>query len=133
MRQDEDRALDAFRSQLFLVYLGKYGLAALTVWAFLYGCAVLALRGALGLQRDDLAWGLASLPVALAPAVWLAVRRLPSPAAVRAVLDRHARAGGLLMAGAECPIGGWQDELPELNLPAVRWRSQRSWGLFAAG
>jgi hypothetical protein len=133
MTRDEERSVQQFRGRVGLLYLLKYGLAALTAWAFLYGTAVLALRAAVGLPRLDLAWGLASLPLALAPAAWLAWRRLPSAAAVRALLDRHGRCGGLLMAGAEQPIGEWQERLPEVRQPALRWRGERSWGLFVAG
>src|SRR5581483_10099830 len=101
MTRDEERSIQQFRGRLGLLYLLKYGLVALTAWAFLYGTAVLALRGALGLDRMDLLWGLTSLPLALLPAAYLAYRRLPTAAAVRALLDRHGRLGGLLMVGAE--------------------------------
>src|ERR1700709_2741562 len=107
MKANEGRAIAEFRQTLAAVYLLRYGLAALTVWAFVYGIAVLALRGATGLSRIELLWGLASLPVALVPAVWRALRRLPSRDRVRAVLDHHGRCGGLLMAGAEQPLGRW--------------------------
>src|SRR5690242_19385764 len=100
MDHTEDRTIADFRRALASLYLLRYTLAALTLWAFVYGTAVLALRGAVGLSRLDLLWGLASLPAALVPAVVLALRRLPSAVAVRAVLDQHGRCGGLLMAGA---------------------------------
>ncbi len=132
MTSEELHAVERFRGRLALLYLLKYGLVALTVWAFLYGTAVLALRGALGLERLDLLWGFASLPLALIPAAYLAYRQLPSAAAVRALLDRHGRLGGLLMAGAEQPIGEWQEQLPEVRHPPLRWRGERSWALLAA-
>src|SRR5947209_4972753 len=131
MKTNDARAIAEFRQTLAAVYLLRYGLAALTVWAFVYGTAVLALRGAVGLSRLDLLWGLASLPVAIGPAVWLAWRRLPSLAAVRAVLDQHSQAGGLLMAGAEFPLGGWAARLPEVRAPRLRWRNRKVWSLFA--
>ena len=52
-------------------------LPALTVWAFLYGTHALVLRAALGASRFSLLWGLATLPLALVPALMLAWRRLP--------------------------------------------------------
>jgi len=131
MRRDEDRAIDSFRANLAILYLLKYGLAALTVWAFLYGTAVLALRGAVGLESPDLLWGLATLPLALAPAVVIAFRRLPSRDSIRSVIDRHAHCGGLLMAGAEHSTAEWEESLPELRLPGLRWRSRRSWVLLS--
>ncbi len=126
----EHRTIANFRQALASLYLLRYGLAALTIWAFVYGTAVLALRGAVGLPRLELLWGLASVPLALLPAVWLALRRLPSVTAVRAVLDQHGRYGGLLMAGAEHSLGEWHDSLPGVRLPRLRWRNRGSWGLF---
>lgn len=131
MTQDEDRSIEQFRERLGLLLLLKYGLAALTMWTFLYGTVVLALRGATALDRLDLLWGLASLPVALLPAAWLAWRRLPAVPAIRALLDRHARCGGLLMTEAEQPIGEWKKEVPEVRQPDLQWRGGRSWGLLA--
>lgn len=133
MTQDEDRSIGQFRTHLGLLYGLKYSLIALTVWAFAYGTAVLALRGALQMDRMNLLWGLASIPLALLPAWYLAWRRLPTPAAVRALLDRHGRLGGLLMTGAEQPIGAWQESVPAVRAPGLRWRGERSWGLLAAG
>ena len=51
--------IDSFRRRLALWLLLKYALAGLTLFAFLWGTAVLALRGALGVERLDLLWGLA--------------------------------------------------------------------------
>ena len=112
MKNNEERAIADFRRRVAWLYLIRHGLVALTLWAFVYGTAVLALRGAVGLSRLDLLWGLLSLPLALVPAVLLAMRRLPSVTAVRAVLDQHGRCGGLLMAGAEFHLGGWSASLP---------------------
>ena len=133
MKQSDDLAIEQLRQQLGGLYLLKYALTALTVWAFLYGTAVLALRGAVGMDRLTLVWGLASLPLALAPAVVLALRRMPSTRALRAVIDRHSRCGGLLMAGEEQPLDGWQSSLPTLRLPPIRYRGGSAWGLFAGG
>jgi hypothetical protein len=131
MMDNEDRVIAEFRRALASLYLLRSTLVALTLWAFLYGTAVLALRGAVGLSRLDLLWGLASLPLALVPAVFVALRRLPRPAAVRAVLDQHGRCGGLLMAGAEFSIGTWSASLPTVRAPQLHWRGRRTWGLFA--
>src|SRR5262245_48207391 len=130
MRPNEERAIADFRRALAGLYLLRYGLAALTIWAFVYGTAVLALSGAVGLSRIDLLWGLASLPLVLAPAVWLALRRLPARDRVRAVLDHHGRCGGLLMAGAEHSLKDWQSALPDVRQPDLRWRGGRSWAAF---
>jgi hypothetical protein len=127
----EDHAIARFRQRLVGLYALKYGLAALTVWAFLYGTVVLALRGALDVSATWLLWGLASLPLALVVAAILTWRRLPRVTALRAVIDRHSRCGGLLMAGDEQPLDEWESTLPSLRQPAVVWRSGPAWGLFA--
>lgn len=129
MTPHEDEAISRFRLGLLGLYLLKYGLAALTVWAFVFGTFVLALRGA-GLPRDAAAWGLLSLPLALAPAFVLAWRRLPPAGAVRALLDRHSLAGGLLMAGEEAALGDWRQALPPARAPRLEWRGRRAVGLF---
>jgi hypothetical protein len=132
MKSNEDRAIEQFRRRLAGLLVLKHTLTALTIWAFLAGIAVLALRS-LGVSSFTLLWGLLSLPIALIPAVVLACRRLPSRVAVRAVLDRHSFCGGLLMAGAEVKLGGWRKTMPAINLPRLQWRSRRAWGLLAAG
>ncbi len=132
MEHNEDQAIDQFRHRLAGLLILKHLLTALTVWEFLAGSLVLALRF-LGVSSLTLLWGLATLVIAVVPAVWLACRRLPGRAAVRAVLDRHSHCGGLLMAGAEVTLGSWQQSLPLLQQPHLRWRSGRAWGLLAAG
>jgi hypothetical protein len=131
MTQDEDRSVVQFRQRVLLLYVLKFSLAALTIWAFLFGTAVLALRVMPGLSRVELLWGLASMPLALMPAVILAWRHRPALAAVRALLDRHGRCGGLLMAGADHPLGEWEERLPEVRQPGLQWRGRRSGLLFA--
>jgi hypothetical protein len=131
MTGHEERAIGRFRFRLGALLALRYAVAGLTAWAFLWGTAVLALRAAAGVPRPALLWGLAAAPLALLPALLLAWRRLPSRSAVRALLDRHSRCGGLLMAGAEVPLEGWQESLPELAPPRLRWRGRRAWGLLA--
>src|SRR5579884_2213941 len=121
----EDRAIRLFRSRLAALLILKNSLAALSLWAFLAGTAVLALRY-LGVERSFLLWGLLSAPVALVPAVVLALRRLPTTQAVRALLDQRSACGGMLMAGAETDLGDWRKELPQVGQPRLRWRSGRS-------
>jgi hypothetical protein len=131
MTGHDDRAIGRFRLRLGALLTLRYAVAGLTAWAFLWGTAVLALRAAAGMPRLTLLWGLAAAPLAVVPALWLALRRLPTRSAVRALLDRHSRCGGLLMAGEEVPLGSWQKSLPELAAPRLRWRGRRAWALLA--
>jgi hypothetical protein len=132
MLPPDDHAIARFRLRLGAWLALRSALAALTVWAFAWGTVVLALRAALGVPRPPLLWGLAAMPLALLPALWLALRRLPSASAVRALLDRHARCGGLLMAGEEVGLGGWRQALPDVAQPQIRWRGRRAWALLAS-
>ena len=122
-----------FRRRLALLLLLRSSLACATAWAFAWGVAVLVLRATAGTQRPALLWGLAGLPFALAPAVWLTRRRLPSLSAVRALLDAHNGYGGVLMAAEDLPLGRWRETLDEPELPRLRWRGRRPLALFAAG
>src|SRR5260370_39650466 len=94
-----------FRRRLALLLFARYALACATAWAFAWGVAVLVLRATAGTQRLPLLWGLAGLPFALAPAVWLARRRLPPLSSVRALVDRHNGHGGGAAAADEAPPG----------------------------
>jgi hypothetical protein len=127
-----ERAIDRFRLRLAMLLVLKYAVRCVTGWAFLWGGAVLLLRARYGVERLPLLWGLAGLPVALVAALLAARPRLPSRPAVRALLDQRNGWGGLLMAGAECDLGGWPETLPELGRPRVRWRGGRAWTLLAA-
>jgi hypothetical protein len=126
-----DKAIRRFRLTLAALLVLKHALAFLTVWAFLWGTGVLALRAGLGVPRPPLLWGLAAAPLALVPALVLALRRLPSRSAVRAAVDHSSGCGGLLMAGEEQDLGPWQGGLPAPTRPRVSWRGGRSWGLLA--
>jgi hypothetical protein len=125
-----DRAISRFRFRLACLLVLKYALAFLAGWGFLWGTVVLALRATLHLAPLSLLWGLTTLPLALVPAVFLALRRLPSRSAIRALLDQHSHCGGLLMAAEDVPLGQWREELPTLAAPRLRWRGAKAWGLL---
>jgi hypothetical protein len=127
-----DMAVRELRSRLVVLLVFRQVLGFATVWLFVWGTAVLALRAALGTPRLPLLWGLAGLAPCGVLAYLLARRRFPATGAVRALLDGQGRCGGLLMAGAEQPLGAWEKTLPPLEMPQVRWRSRRAWGLLAA-
>jgi hypothetical protein len=107
----------------------RRAVAAVTAFAFLWGTAVLVLRATQGTPAAPLLWAAAGVPVAAALGAWLALRRLPDRAAVRALLDREGDCGGLLMAGAERDLGRWG--VAVAGLPRLRWRGGRSLGLLA--
>lgn len=126
-----NKAIQQFRRQLAAVFVLKYALPLATVWGFIWGTAVLVLRAAAGVERKPLLWGLMGLAACLAAALVRARRRMPSLTMIRALLDEQSGCGGLLMAGAEQELGGWQQRLPILKAPSVRWDGQRAGTLLA--
>jgi hypothetical protein len=130
---EQERNIDRFRGQLALVLTCKHAAALATGWAFFWGTIVLMLRATLGTPNEILLWGLVGLPLAVAIGAVLAQRSLPSPQAIRSLLDGHNHCGGLLMASEEVPLGRWKNDVRVSELPAVRWHGQRAWGLLALG
>jgi hypothetical protein len=126
-----DKAIRTFSRRLTGLLILKQGLVLATIWCFLWGTAVLVLRASAGVQRLPLVWGAAGLLVCLAAAVVRARRHRPALDAVRALLDEHGRCGGLLMAGGEQDLGGWQETVSRLTLPRIQWEGQRAWSLLA--
>jgi hypothetical protein len=129
---EHDKAVQQFGRRLAGLLVGRQILGFATVWLFVWGTAVLALRAALGTPRAPLVWGLAGLVPCAALAYLAARRRFPSAVALRALLDGQSRSGGLLMAAAEQPLGAWEESLPALQLPSLRWDGRRAAGLLAA-
>ncbi|HTU21895.1 MAG TPA: hypothetical protein VMG10_27905 [Gemmataceae bacterium] len=127
----QDKAIRRFRRHLATLFVLKYTLPLATAYAFVWGTAVLALRAAVGVERRPLLWGLAGLAVCVATALVRARRRMPSPSAIRALLDEQSGCGGLLMAEAEQELGGWRQRMPALMLPRVRWDGGRAAMLLA--
>lgn len=130
---DQERDIDRFRGRLGLVLTCKYAVALATAWAFLWGTVVLVLRASVGTPNELLLWGLAGVPVAVLVGSFLAIRRLPSPRAVRSLLDGHNHCGGLLMAADEVEVGQWREQTRVRDLPPVTWRGERAWGLLGIG
>jgi hypothetical protein len=122
----QDQAIYLFRRRLTHLFFWRQAFGLFTVWLFVWGTAVLALRAALGVPGLPLLWGAVGLLPCAVFAGLIAGRQTPPMVAVRAVLDRECGTGGLLMAGAEQDLGRWQDRLPELHLPRLRWRARRA-------
>ena len=101
-----------------------------TVWFFVWGVVVLAARIS-GVARGDwLLLGVAGfLPLALL-AILREKQRLPAFAKVRADYDRLRACGGVIMAEEAADTSAWQTKLPDPAVPALRWRSGRTMGLF---
>jgi len=121
-RQPTHRAAASLRRRILLILALRWTVRLAAAWCFAWGVAVLVCRAVPGMDARPLVWGLAGLAPCAAGAAALAWRRTPSPRAVRAVLDRASRSGGLVMAEAEVALGPWASRVPALAVPAVHWR-----------
>jgi hypothetical protein len=126
----QDKAIQRFRRHLAVLFVLKYALPLATLWGFVWGTAVIALRTA-GVERKPLLWGLMGLAACLAAALLRARRHVPPVTTIRALLDEQSGCGGLLMAGAEQELGGWRQRMPALQPPRLRWDGRRSGTLLA--
>jgi hypothetical protein len=125
---DHEHTVARLRLRIGALLALRQTVIGLIAWCLLWGVAVLVLRVAAGLERTWLLLGFAGIAPAVVAAVFTAVRRAPSAAALRALLDRHGKCGGLLMASAEAELGAWKTRVPQVDLPRTSWRA----GRFAA-
>lgn len=126
-----DESIRLFLRKLTALLTLKHWLMLATLWCFGWGVVALSLRAAFAMPRKALLFGIAGILVAAIVAVWMARKQLPSRAAVRSLLDRQNESGGLLMTAGEQPLGAWDRKLNSIQLPQLRWRSTRAWGLMA--
>jgi hypothetical protein len=128
-----DLGVRRFRERLAFLYTLRNSLIGLAFWGAVYGVVVLAARSLFLVERLPLLWGLASLPAVLAVAAVLAWRSLPSPSAVRALVDSHGRCGGLVVASEEVRLDGWARNQREPDAPLPQWNASPAIGLCAVG
>ena len=128
---DHDTLVQQFYHRIMRWYLIRATVAAITLWVFLWGTAVLALRATQGTPAEWLLWGAVGTPVFVGFAARAALRVMPDRTAVRALLDRHGQCGGLLMTSGEHDLGAWDQRVPKFELPMLRWRAKRPLGLLA--
>ncbi len=126
-----DESIRLFLRKLTMLLTLKNWLMMATLWCFGWGIVALSLRATVATPRKALLFGIVGILVAAVVAVWRASKQLPSHAAVRSLLDRQNESGGLLMTAGEQPLGDWEDKLSAIQLPRLRWRSARAWGLMA--
>src|SRR5215471_4109387 len=128
----QEKPVSRFIRRLAILITIRYAVMSITIWAFLCGIAVLAIRAATGEPLARWAWILTGLVPCIAVAIILARRRLPERRTVRAMLDSRNSCGGLLMASEQADLGAWHSRMPVIEEPALRWRSGRLIGLALA-
>ncbi|MGE0126582.1 MAG: hypothetical protein AB7U82_00645 [Blastocatellales bacterium] len=127
---NQEQSIRLFIRRLALLIAFKQSLTFITIWLFVWGAAALILRVATTTPRKPLLWGAIGITAAIAAAVAISRKQLPSRASVRAMLDNRNDCGGLLMAGADADLGDWR--MPEIALPRLRWQKARAFTLLAA-
>jgi len=123
-------ALKSFARKLTLLLMFRGAVAWTTVWFFLWGVVVLAVRFSGLLKGKWLALGLLGcIPIALIAALrqW---RRRESYSKLRAAYDDLNQCGGVIMAEEVTDMSQWQSQLPSPAVPALRWRNGRALGLL---
>jgi hypothetical protein len=123
-------ALKSFAKKLTLLLMVRGIVAWTTVWFFLWGVVVLAVRFSGLLKGKWLALGLLGcIPIALIAAIreW---RRRESFSKFRAAYDDLNQCGGVIMAEEVTDMSQWQSQLPSPSVPALRWRNGRAMGLL---
>ncbi len=128
-----EQLIRSLRRQIATVLIMKHALLWLATGAFIWGTFVIVWRVATGGAADELWWGLAAAPIVAVAAAWLALRHVPSPVRLRAVVDSASHCGGLLMAAQETRLGGWRQTMPDPAPLYVQWRGGKAWLTFLAG
>ncbi len=126
-----EKTIARFRFRVGCVLVFRECLRWSFAWIMLWAVALVAARAVFRIDQPVLMWGFPGLAIVLAASVFLAVRQLPKPDSIRALLDRHDCLGGLLMATGETDIGHWSERLPNVTMPALRWRLSRRIMLLA--
>ena len=126
MKTSHAKALQSFARNLQLLLALRLGVQMVTVWFFVWGVAVLALR-IFGAQNTFwLAFGLCGVaPLALL-AAWRAKQQRASFTKIRASYDRLNACGGVIMSEEAADMGAWLAQLPEAAVPKFRWQSGRA-------
>ena len=127
----DNKTIRKFRTKMAALLILKKTLAVATVWGLVWGTVVIILRAAIGMPPLALLTGGVGLIFAISCAVVLALRQVPSQTALRASLDKHSGAGGLMMAAETVELGNWRKQMPSIRLPRLRWRGGVSWARFA--
>ena len=126
----DHKAIRKFRIKLAALLVLKKTLAFATVWGLIWGTVVIVLRAVIGMPPVVLLIGAIGLIVAIGCAVVLALRQIPTRTALRASLDKHGGAGGLVMAAETVELGNWRKQMPSIRLPRLHWRGGVYWTRF---
>jgi hypothetical protein len=126
MKISHSKALQSFARDLQRLLALRLGVQMVTVWFFVWGVVILALRIFGAHNTFWLALGLFGVaPLALL-AAWRAKKQRAPFTAIRASYDRLNACGGVIMSEEAADMGAWLAQLPEAGVPKFRWQSGRA-------
>jgi hypothetical protein len=118
-------ALQTFDRRLVRLLSVRNAVQWTTLWFFIWGVVVLAVRIAGAKQTEWLGLGLLAL-VPLGILAFLRARtQKPEFIKVRASYDRMNACGGVMMAEETADMSAWRAQLPTAAVPRLAWRSGR--------
>ena len=126
MPSSHPQALQAFAHKLNRLLLLRVVVQQMTVWFFLWGVFVLAMKFSRAPHTEWLALGVFGFaPIAFVVA-WRERRRRPAFEKVRANYDRMNACGGVIMSQESADMSAWLAQLPAAAVPKFYWRSGRA-------
>jgi hypothetical protein len=126
MKPSHPEALQAFARKLKLLFILRAVVQVTTIWFFIWGVFVLAMRIYGAQQAEWLALGvLGFVPVTILAAA-RERRRQPAFTKIRASYDRLNVCGGVIMSAEAADMDAWLAQLPEAAVPKFRWHSARA-------
>jgi type VI protein secretion system component VasK len=126
MKTSHTEALRSFARDLQWLLALRLGVQLATVWFFVWGVVVLALRF-FGTQNNFwLACGLFGISPLILISIFRARQRKPDFSKLRANYDRLNACGGVMMAEETADMGAWLELLPnEAGRMKIQWRCWR--------
>ncbi|MDR0870678.1 MAG: hypothetical protein LBN39_07785 [Planctomycetaceae bacterium] len=127
MSQKRTKVILIFRRRLFTALTLKYSAVYLSLFLFLWGVAVLALRAAVSpVMLNAAYYGLFTAALMPVIACLRARTAVPGERTLGAMLDRNNHAGGLLMTSFETELGDWGEQIQNVAVPVIRWDGRRA-------
>jgi hypothetical protein len=114
-------AVTSLKRRITAVLFLRQSLLWLGAWCVVWGVGGLVARFAFDVAPAKLAFGATAVPLVIVIAV--ARTRRPSDRQLVALVDSHARAGGLLIAAHEVDLGEWRPDAA--RTPRVQWNARR--------
>ena len=127
-------SVSQFRRSLWRMLWIRFMVRSCVVGLWIAGCVILSQRLIWHLPVLQTFWTLSPLLLLIFGSAWIARKRIPSAASVRAAIDRSNQADGLVMADGEIELGPWKEKALDQTLqqPQIRWNHSRSTGGIVA-